>query len=111
MAVSVLDKLKALDAERAKLLNDAKKEAMDKVEAAINDLNSLGFNYRITEVAGRSSTGGEARKGTRTPSNKPCPICNFLTEPPHDARKHRSQAEKKPFTAEECAALGMTKVS
>ena len=47
--MSVLDKLKALDDQRAKLLDDAKKEALEAAHKAIADLNALGFYYRLVE--------------------------------------------------------------
>ena len=47
--MSVLDKLKALDEERAKLLDDAKKEALEAAHKAIADLNALGFDFRLVE--------------------------------------------------------------
>ena len=48
---SVLEKLKALDAQRAQLLDDAKKEALDNAEKAVAELNELGFHYTLTEGA------------------------------------------------------------
>ena len=48
---SVLEKLKALDAQRAQLLEGAKKEALDNAEKAVTELNELGFNYRLVEGA------------------------------------------------------------
>ena len=47
--MSVLDELKALDEQRAKLLEDAKKETLEKAAKAIADLNELGFDYRLVE--------------------------------------------------------------
>lgn len=62
----------------------------------------------VTSKAAKSS-GGD-RKGTRTTNpDRPCPICEFKTVPPHDARRHRGQSEKRPFTAEELETLGMKK--
>jgi hypothetical protein len=116
--MSVLDKLKALDEERAKLLEDAKKEALDKAHKAIADLNELGFNYRLVEGYSTSkarrpprerSEGEAAKRQTR---DIPCPICEFSTEPHHDGRAHRSQHEpKRPFTEEELAERGLMKVA
>jgi hypothetical protein len=39
---TVLEKLKALDAQRAQLLEGAKKEALDSAERAVAELNELG---------------------------------------------------------------------
>ena len=52
--MSVLEKLKALDAQRAQLLDDAKKEALDNAEKAVAELNELGFHYTLTEGASTS---------------------------------------------------------
>ena len=86
---------------------EAKQQAMDRVNTALKNLNSLGFNFRRTE--GGRGTG--SRRGTRqVNTTRPCPICGFLTNPPHDARAHRSQGDKKKaFTAEELSAKGMAK--
>jgi hypothetical protein len=115
--MSVLDKLKALDEERAKLLEDAKKEALEAAHKAIADLNGLGFDFRLVEGPSTSTarkpprqrSEGEAQK--RQARDVPCPICEFKTEPHHDGRAHRSQDPKKPFTVEELAERGLTKVA
>jgi hypothetical protein len=44
---TVLEKLKALDAQRAQLLDGAKKEALENVERAVAELNELGFHYSL----------------------------------------------------------------
>ena len=48
---TVLEKLKALDAQRAQLLEGAKKEALDNAERAVAELNELGFHYSLAEGA------------------------------------------------------------
>jgi hypothetical protein len=113
---SVLEKLKALDAQRAQLLEDAKKEALDKAEKAVAELNELGFNYSLVERASPASS--PARAPRKAPSqgrqrqarDLPCPICKFNTTPHHDGRMHRSQKTKKPFTVEELMERHLTKV-
>ena len=117
--MSVLDKLKALDDQRAKLLDDAKKEALEAAHKAIADLNALGFDYRLVEGGSTSkarkppsqrSDEGEAPK--RQARDVPCPICEFKTEPHHDGRAHRSQHEpKRPFTEEELVEKGLKKIA
>lgn len=113
---SVVDKLKALDAQRAELLEGAKQEAVATAEKAVADLNSLGFDYRLVEG---TSTTREPRKAIlrqsqdtpkRQLQDKPCKICEFKTTPLHDARAHRSQNPKKPFTVEELMEKGLSKV-
>jgi len=113
---TVLEKLKALDAQRAQLLEGAKKEALDNVEKAIADLNELGFHYTLTEGASVSTqraprkAASKAQAPKRQKKDVPCPICNFKTEPPHDGRMHRSQKTKKPFSVEELMGRHLTKV-
>jgi hypothetical protein len=112
---SVLEKLKALDAQRAQLLEGAKKEALDNAERAVAELNELGFHYTLTEGATATSTPRAPRKATsqapkRQARDLPCPICHFKTTPHHDGRMHRSQKSKKPFSVEELMERGLTKV-
>jgi hypothetical protein len=115
---TVLEKLKALDAQRAQLLNDAKKEALENAEKAVAELNELGFHYTLTEGASVSvSTPRAPRKASsqaqapkRQARDLPCPICHFKTTPHHDGRMHRSQKSKKPFSTEELMERHLTKV-
>ena len=114
---SVLEKLKALDAQRAQLLDGAKKEALDNAERAVAELNELGFHYTLTEGASVSAPAPRApRKSITSQSPKrqardlPCPICHFKTTPHHDGRMHRSQKSKKPFTVEELMEKHLAKV-
>jgi hypothetical protein len=109
---TVLEKLKALDAQRAQLLEGAKKEALDNAEKALAELNELGFHYSLVEGGG--STARAPRKAgiqaaKRQAKDVPCPICKFKTTPHHDGRMHRSQKSKKPFTVEELMEKGLTK--
>jgi hypothetical protein len=109
---SVLEKLRALDTQRAQLLDDAKKEALEKVEKAVAELNELGFDYRLVEGASteRAPRKAASQGSKRQVRDVPCPICNFKTTPHHDGRMHRSQKTKKPFTVEELMEKGLTKV-
>jgi hypothetical protein len=114
--VSVLDKLKALDDERAKLLDEAKAEALETAHKAIETLNGLGFPYRLVEgpqtAPGAATRASRAEGGPRRQvRNLPCPICGFKTNPHHDGRAHRSQETKRPFTVEELAERGLSKVA
>ena len=110
--MSVLEKLKALDAQRAQLLDGAKKEALDNVERAVAELNKLGFDYRLVEGAApaRAPRKATSHAPKREARDVPCPICKFKTTPHHDGRMHRSQKGKKPFTVEELMEKGLTKV-
>jgi hypothetical protein len=113
---SVLEKLKALDAQRATLLDDAKKEALENAEKAVAELNELGFHYILTEGASSASLARAPRKPSQAQAPKrqardvPCPICHFKTTPHHDGRMHRSQKSKKPFTVEELMEKHLAKV-
>jgi hypothetical protein len=113
---SVLEKLKALDAQRAQLLEGAKKEALDNAERAVAELNELGFHYALTEAASVSASPARAPRKAASQAPKrqardvPCPICHFKTTPHHDGRMHRSQKSKKPFTVEELMEKGLAKV-
>jgi hypothetical protein len=113
---SVLEKLKALDAQRAQLLEGAKKEALDNAEKAVAELNELGFNYTLTEGASVSAPATRAQRKASAQAPKrqardlPCPICHFKTTPHHDGRMHRSQKSKKPFSVEELMERHLAKV-
>src|SRR5262245_43116575 len=106
--MSPLNRIRQLEEEKNTLLQEAKAEAMERVNQALVDLNALGFNYRVSEGGGRGAAAG-SRKGTRQIRNAPCPICGFLTNPPHDRRAHRTQEPKRPFTAEELKTRGYAK--
>jgi hypothetical protein len=111
---TVLEKLKELEAQRTALIDEAKKAALEKAEAAIAELNVLGFAYFLgsehqPKAPRRKKSDGE--KGARhTPSDTACGYCGFKTEPLHDKRSHRSQTKKRPFTEKELEQLGMTRV-
>ena len=110
---SALERLRQLDEERQQILETAKSEALEQANNALEALNSLGFNYRLVEGSApqRKSSGDGSHRGTRqVNSDRACPICGFKTEPPHDARRHRAQAEKKPFTDEELEANHIRRV-
>lgn len=62
--MSVLDQIRKLDEQKAALLSQAKKEAMDTAHKAIASLNELGFNYRLVLGEGSAPT-ARASTGTR----------------------------------------------
>ena len=100
---SILDQLKKLDEQRNALLSGAKDEYLKQANDAIAGLNELGFSYRLVE-GNAPATKKAGTKRTADP-NRPCTICKFVTDPPHDGRQHRNQDPKKPFTAKELGEL------
>lgn len=108
MANTALERMKKLDDERNKLRDSAKSEALARAQEVIDDLNTLGFNYVISE---RGSS-GRGRGGARQKKDVACPICKFKTMPAHDGRRHRSQGNKKSaFSASELSSMGYTRVA
>ena len=85
---TVLEKLKALDAQRAQLLDDAKKEALDNAEKAVAELNELGFHYTLTEGASASTALPPERRAkppissSKAPAKRPAlPDLQFQNDP------------------------------
>jgi hypothetical protein len=106
---SASQRIKELDAERASILEHAKGEALQKANYAIEELNSLGFNYHLVNghEKGKATKGKAAKRAIK---DAPCPICGFQTSPPHDGRTHRSQKKKAAFTASELREKELVKV-
>ena len=111
MARSAVVKIRELDEQRAKLIAAAKSEAIKKVDKALKELNSLGFEYRIVaDGSGRSMRVArkvKAGRGKGRVKNAACKICKFVTVPPHDARTHRGQSRKAPFSTQELSERGL----
>lgn len=64
--MTVLDELKKLDEQRAKLIDKAKAEALKQAEQAVEDLNALGFNYSLSDKTRPTPTvRGQRRTGIR----------------------------------------------
>jgi hypothetical protein len=108
--LSIIEQLKKLDNERAKLIETAKADALAKAEEALNELTALGFEYEFTEIGTQRKPTRKARAVGKTPDHRPqgeCPICQYSTDPPHDKRSHRMQTRKKPFTDTELEQKGM----
>jgi len=108
---SAIQRIKELDEERVRIFEQAKEEALEKAKAAVAELNALGLDYALV-VSG--SKRAHAPKAT-APSKgavkaAPCSICGFQTSPPHDARTHRGQSKKKPFTTAELEEKGLTMI-
>ncbi len=106
---SAIERIKDLDAERALLFEQAKEEALKKATDAISDLIALGLDYQLTNGAANPAKSGTA-KVLGTAKDSPCPVCEFLTIPPHNARAHKNQKKKAPFSAAELKEKGLLKV-
>lgn len=63
--MSVLDQIRELEAQKQKLLKEAKQSAIKKAQAAIAELKELGFSYSLTEGEATRATGGTRRTGIR----------------------------------------------
>ncbi len=106
---SVLEQIRQLEQQKASLIDGARDEAMAQVASGIEVLGELGFHYEVVPESQKK------RAGTRSVSRKPradkdCPICGFQTDPPHDARHHKGQEIKAPFTDQELEARGYKRV-
>jgi hypothetical protein len=104
---SAIQRIKDLDAERASIFDRAKEEALERAKAAVAELNGLGFNYTLTNGAGKQAKAGPGKGAIKAAA---CPICEFQTAPPHDGRTHRNQKKKGPFSAAELKEKGLVKV-
>ncbi|MEZ5926405.1 MAG: hypothetical protein R3D57_18710 [Hyphomicrobiaceae bacterium] len=102
---SALSKIRQLQEQMNEVSKEAVAEALKQAEDAIATLATLGQRYRLV----RTGAGGKGVR--RSNPDRPCPVCNFRTDPPHDARGHRGQGKnKKAFTAAQLAEFGMRKV-
>jgi hypothetical protein len=118
MQKSAIEEIKQLKAQVESMTEQAKAEAIATAREAIevlrelgidNDtiLKDLGFRARSAPKAPKAP---KAKDGGTGPKDEPCRICIFRTDPPHDARSHRGQSKKRPFTLEELEEKGLTKV-
>ncbi len=95
MAKSALEQLLALEDEKSKLVEAARTELVEKIDHNLSLLKGLSFHYKLVE----------SRDG-----KSPCRICGFKTDKPHNARAHRWQEPKAPFTPEELARRGLRRI-
>ena len=110
MTSTVIDQIRALEEQRSALITDAKDQALEVIHTQIDTLRELGFEYELSAKSGkRTKPATRTRKPTGHPQGE-CPICGFETDPPHDARHHRGQEPKRPFTDLELAERGFTKL-
>jgi len=106
---SAIERIKELDEERARLFEQAKEEALKKAAEAVADLKALGLDYQLTSGVTKPVKSG-AVEHSATGKDAACPICKFHTAPPHDARTHRNQKKKAPFSTAELKEKGLVKV-
>jgi hypothetical protein len=100
-----VQRLAKIDADRKELFDSIKAEALQEANEAVSKLNALGFHYLLCEE-GEKLNG--SKKGEQT---GPCPVCKFMTDPPHGGRTHRAQKpEKRPFTDEELKQRNLARV-
>lgn len=105
-----LEEIRDLERRKEALVAEVKSETLAAIETKIEVLRELGFEYEVVPCAGPKN---RSRKKSHSQSGKPtgqCPICDFETVPPHDARHHRSQNPKVPFTEAELSERGFSKV-
>ncbi len=62
--MSVLDEIRKLEEQKEKLLEQAKKTILAKAEAAVAELNEIGFNYKLVQGGTRTAS-GTRRTGIR----------------------------------------------
>jgi single-stranded DNA-specific DHH superfamily exonuclease len=99
---NVLERLKKLDEEREKLVESALGEALKEAEAAVQQLNLLGYNYQLVDASKPQKKGTDKKRETKL--GTVCPVCEVATDPPHDKRTHRGG--KPAFTKAQLAEMG-----
>ncbi len=72
--MSVMEQIRELEAQKAKLLEDAKAAAVKKADEAIAELAELGFNYKLVEGGSSTPSTGRRRTGVRQD------VLNLVTE-------------------------------
>ena len=63
---SIIDQIMELEAQKQKLMSQAKDEALTAAEKAVADLNNLGFHYRLVEGSTPTRTASTSTGTTRT---------------------------------------------
>ncbi len=62
--MDVLDQLKELESQKAKLVNAAKSDALKRAKSAVAELNSLGFSYRLVDDEAPKKATNKAAKAS-----------------------------------------------
>jgi hypothetical protein len=63
---TAIQRIQELDRERAALFEQAKEEALQRANQAVDDLNALGLNYRLVAPPAE-----KAPAGSKSPAKKP----------------------------------------
>jgi hypothetical protein len=107
-----LDAYRKLEQERLQLREEIEQQLMQEVNERIATLQELGFTWKVVdETALARKAARTPRSNNSGPASRPCVVCQFHTDPQHDARKHRYQGDAKlPFTADDLARLGMRRL-
>lgn len=108
MTTSPLSQLRSLEKQKSKLVESAKFELLQKIEKDLKQLRDLGFDFTLTKKRAHKRVNGRRLNGKRH-RGEPCSICGFATERPHDARSHRWQKPKAPFSDKELAERNMSR--
>ena len=87
---TVLQQIKKLDEERAKILEGAKNDALARAQEAINELTALGFDYEIVEPAREAARKPRTARKQKVAAAEPEPP---KVEPP----EAESPKPKPPF--------------
>ena len=90
--MNTIERIRELEHQREQLIQSAHDEAIECINTAIDTLKALGYQYTLV---GKKKPPRKSKAPTAP--NKPCPICEFATAPPHDKRHHRSQEQVAPF--------------
>ena len=113
--MSVLDQLKSLDEQRTKLLEGAKKEALEAAQKAIADLNALGFDFRLVEgPAQQEGHLGSVPRVKHQNVKRGIPLVQSASLGPNRTMTAEHIVRRRPkraFTEEELKDKGLTKVA
>lgn len=98
---TIVNEIEQLDTRKAELL-----KKLSDARDTLNEQFSKWLPAALDQV-------GDKAKAAAKRLNKPCSVCKFKTEPPHDARlkAHRDQSEKKPLTDGELTNADLRRVS
>lgn len=105
----LINEIRELELQRNRLAEEAKEELMETVAQAIEALASLGYEFSLVSEK-KNKPGASGRNTRKVGQGKNCSICQFKTEPAHDARQHKSQSPKMPFTQEELEEKGLRRI-